>query len=467
MKPCPLLHVKQTCKLETMPSPTIAQRRAAGRALREVAPLPALAALPPARDPLPILAARDQGRLPWLLGERNSRMAQTPASFLRGAAILMAADLAATADSPGPPPLAVQAAGDAHLFNFGAVFSPEGAALFDLNDFDETARAPFAWDIKRLAASLVLAAGRTATTATSVARRAARAYAAHMSALAALPPLDAWHSRIELPAEIAAIAPKRLRVAEAARLASVAAAHQAHFRLIEARPGQPPRLITDGSRVLPMPPAEQAAIAAAFALYRDRLDEDLRLLLARYELADIAYKIVGIGSVGTTCAILLLATPDGAPLLLQLKQAEISALAAWPPAPEALAGANQGARVVLGQRLMQAAPDLFLGWTHDGQGRDFYLRRLKDNRLARLGDAIEADALPFYAGLCGRTLARAHARSADAATLAGYLGGGGKFADAIADFARAYAARTEADWSIFKTALADRALPWQPLTPRP
>ena len=434
-----------------MPSLTLAQRRDAGRALRDTVPLAALAAIAPARDPMQALTRRDGGRIAWLLGERNARMAATPAAFLRGAATLMAADLAAAPTSP----IAVQATGDAHLFNFGAVFSPEGTALFDANDFDETLRAPFEWDIKRLAASLVVTAGLVGhkpAAAAKLARRAARAYVRKITQLAPMPPFDAWHDRIDLAAEIARIDAPALRARQQAQLQLATAAHRTHFNLIA---GSPPKIALDGTRVFAMSDTEKSIIAAAFARYRDELPQDRKILLCRYDLADIAYKIVGIGSVGTLCAIVLLTTADGAGLLLQVKQAEQSALAgAGADSPYG----NQGERVVMGQRLMQAAPDLFLGWTRDDLGRDFYIRRLKDSRLARIGEAIEADALGFYATLCGQTLARAHARSSDAATIAGYLGGGGKFADAIVDFARHYGERTLADWAVFRAHIDSGAI---------
>jgi uncharacterized protein (DUF2252 family) len=435
-----------------MPHPTLAQQREAGRALRDTIPLAALATAGPAtRDPMAALTCRDAGRIAWLLGERNARMAATPAAFLRGAATLMAADLAAAPSTP----ILVQAAGDAHLFNFGAVFSPDGAALFDANDFDETLRAPFEWDIKRLAASLVVTAalaGHKPVAAAKLARRAARAYARKIAALAPLPPFDAWHDRIDLAAEIAVIATPALRARQQAQLNQATAAHRTHFNIIA---GTPPKIVIDGTRVLAMPEPDKSIAETAFRRYRDDLPEDRKILLGRYELADIAYKIVGIGSVGTLCAIVLLATPEGAGLLLQVKQAETSALA---PHVAASPYANQGQRVVMGQRLMQAAPDLFLGWTSDDLGRDFYIRRLKDSRLAKIGGAIEADALAFYAALCGQTLARAHARSSEPAMIAGYIGGGGKFADAIADFATEYAARTQSDWAIFRAHITSGAI---------
>ncbi len=433
---------------------SIEQRRAAGRAIREDVPIKAHAewSAPAHRYPLALLTVRDAARIAWLIGERNGRMAQTPATFLRGAATVMAADLGAT----GCTTITVQAGGDSHLMNFGAVVSPDGSALFDVNDFDETLRAPFEWDLKRLATSLVVVgglAGHDGGSARKLARHAARAYADHMTRLAALNPVDAWNSRIRLDHEVAGIDDDAVRAAQQAQLDAFTQAQAKHLNLVSARQ---PKIAVDGLRVLKMADAERDVVAAAFALYLDGLEEDRRILLSRYAIADIATKIVGIGSVGTLCAIILLATADGAALLLQIKQAEVSALAQSRPASPY---DNQGQRVVMGQRLMQAAPDLFLGWMRDATGRNFYVRRLKDQRLAKIGEAIEGAALPFYAALCGRTLARAHARSSDAAVIDGYLGGGEKFCDAIADFAVAYAGQNARDFATFQQAFEAGLIP--------
>ncbi|MBN9508681.1 MAG: DUF2252 domain-containing protein [Alphaproteobacteria bacterium] len=425
-----------------------AARREAGRAARRCLPRRALATLAGrARDPVALLQAADTARIPALLPLRYARMRRDPFAFLRGSAALMAADLAAGPNTG----LVAQACGDCHLLNFGTYASPEGTPLFDINDFDETLPAPFEWDVKRLAASVAVAArarGERERAATAFARQAAEAYRHHMLALAAMPLLDGWRDRIDLAGAVAAIDRKRLRLLEQRRLrAALAASRSAYANLVA----------KDGLRLPEHPPAiyrlgpEEATAHAAYAAYLDGLPEERRALLARYRLRDIAFKAVGVGSVGTFCAIGLFATADGEPLLLQLKEAQGSVLA---PYAGASAYAHHGQRVVVGQRIMQAATDILLNWTQGGpEGRHFYVRALKDSRLAAIGAQIEDAALAFYAPLCGRTLARAHARAGDAAAIAGYLGNGTGFEDAIAEFALAYARLTEADHAAFCAAI--------------
>jgi uncharacterized protein (DUF2252 family) len=392
--------------------------------------------------------AQASGRIASLMPVRYARMSTDPFAFLRGAAAVMAADLATTPASG----LRVQSSGDCHLANFGSYATPEGTPVFDLNDFDETLPAPFEWDIKRLATSLAVS-GRVAsyaeTSCRKLARRAARAYRLHMAALAKRAPINAWSARIDLAAAIKDIDPPKLRERMERRLQRVLTSGAAHFGLVE---------WTDGTARLKEQPhaahldAEKPDAWQAFAHYSATLQEDRRVLLARYRLVDVAFKVVGIGSVGTFCAIGLYVSADGSPLLLQAKQAQASVLApfAGPSVYE-----NQGQRVVVGQRMLQAATDVFLGWTDTRiAGRDFYIRHLKDARLADVGAAIE-EALPFYAELCGRTLARAHARAGDAPAIAAYLGESAAFDEAIGEFAMAYADQTEQDWRAFQAAIAD------------
>jgi uncharacterized protein (DUF2252 family) len=398
-------------------------------------------------DPVQVLIDQGAGRLQHLLPVRYARLRTDPFAFFRGAAAIMAADLAATPNAG----LRLQSSGDAHLANFGAYASQEGTPVFDLNDFDETLPAPFEWDVKRLAASLAVA-GRVASLSDAecrkLARRASRAYRTHMAALAGQTPLAAWSSRIDLAAAIAEIEPPRLRGRLQRRLESVLAAGQAQFGLIE-RHGSSWRIRAKPPLVERIDSHELPA-RTAFASYAGTLQEDRRVLLARYRLEDVAFKVVGVGSVGTFCAIGLFVAADGSPLLLQIKQAQTSVLARFAGAS---AYANQGERVVVGQRMLQATTDVFLGWTQEPlAGRDFYVRRLKDSRLADIGSRLEG-TLPFTASLCGKTLARAHARAGDAAAIAGYLGKGPSFDHAIGDFAIAYADQTEKDWRAFLAAI--------------
>jgi uncharacterized protein (DUF2252 family) len=434
---------------------TIQERRAAGHEQRRAMPRGAHGDWTPGTkraDPLAILETQNAARIPALVPLRMSRMKPDAFAFLRGAAAIMAADLASMPHSG----IRVQACGDAHLMNFGAFASPEGTPLFDVNDFDETLPAPFEWDLKRLAASLVVAGrarGLPDKACRSLARRAAHSYRRMIDDLANVPPLDAWRARIDLEAAIEDIADRGVRKQERVRL---------HHAVESSRDSYAHLVSRDGSLRLPeAPPAvyrmgpEEHAAHAAFAAYEDRLAEERRVLLARYRLHDVAFKAVGVGSVGTFCAIGLFATADNDVLLLQLKEAQRSVLA--PYAGES-AYANQGERVVVGERMMQAAPDVFLGWA-SADGRDFYVRILKDSRLATLGAAIQGASLPFYARLCGKTLARSHARSGDAAVISGYLGDSDSFDDAIAAFAVAYADQTRADYMLFLAAIKQGRVP--------
>jgi uncharacterized protein (DUF2252 family) len=408
---------------------------------------------PPAKraDPIQILIDQGKDRIQTLLPLRYARMRTDPFAFLRGAAAIMAADLAHTPVSG----IRMQACGDCHLANFGSYATPEGSPVFDVNDFDETLPAPFEWDLKRLATSLAVA-GRVAAmpdrASRKLARAAARSYRQQMASLADLPPVDCWSSRIDLTAAIKDIGSARLRSRIERRLAKVLASGAGQFGLVE-RVGARWRIKEKPPLVYHLDKHELNA-RHAFHSYAATLQEDRRVLLARYTLQDVAFKVVGVGSVGTFCAIALLVSEHGAPLLLQIKQAQTSVLA---PFAGPSSYANQGERVVVGQRMMQAATDVFLGWTKPLDGRDFYIRRLKDSRLADIGTMIQ-EALPFYAALSGRTLARAHARAGNAAAVTGYLGQGGSFDEAIADFAMAYADQTERDWRSFLDAIKLRRI---------
>jgi uncharacterized protein (DUF2252 family) len=435
----------------------IAERRQAGQALRKVVPRSLHATWKPPssrRDPIQTLIDSDRHLLAHLLPIRYGRMRASPFTFMRGAAAIMAADLAETPASG----LWVQSCGDCHLANFGTFASPEGAPVFDVNDFDETLPGPFEWDLKRLASSFAVdayARGEPEKAARHLARTVVQAYRVHMADLVKLDPLDAWRLRIDAAQVLAGIEDSRLRDRELKRLQLAAeASHKGYPKLIERT--------SDGWRIRARPPlllplsgqnddTHELAARAAFDSYKLSLPEERRMLVDRYELADVAFKIVGIGSVGTFCAIGLFVTRDDATLLLQVKEARNSVLA--PHAGPSLY-ANQGQRVVVGQRIMQTTPDMFLGWTADrGDDQHCYVRRLKDGRLALVGSDMATQALPHHALLCGATLARAHARSGDAARIAGYMGSGGVFDAAIADFATGYAAQVEQDWRMFLEAI--------------
>jgi uncharacterized protein (DUF2252 family) len=431
-------------------SKKLEERRAQGAAWRDQVPLSALAEWQAPRnraDPVEVLIEQDKNRIQELLPVRYARMKTDAFALLRGAAAIMAADLAA-GSSTG---LRVQTCGDCHLANFGAYTTPEGIQVFDVNDFDETLPAPFEWDVKRLTTSLAVAA-RVAKApdreCRELARIAAKSYRRHLGKLALLSPLAAWSSRIDLAGAIADIDSNKIRHDIEKHREAVLRGAAEHFGLVERINGD--WKIKDKPPLVRHLSHHELHAHQASASYAESLQEDRRVLLQRYQRRDIAFKTVGVGSVGTFCAIGLFVADDGSPLLLQVKEAQESVLAPFAGASDY---ANHGERVVRGQRMMQAAPDVFLGWTQKPiNGRYFYVRRLKDSRLANLGARLEAH-LPFYADLCGRTLARAHARAGDAVALSGYMGDDSEFDKAIAEFAMAYAEQTERDWRAFREAI--------------
>jgi len=418
---------------------------ARGKALRARAPREAHAELKGSRkrDAVAILAQSDPDRLPQLVGERYNRMMTNPFAFLRGAAAVMAADLASQPMAGIP----VQAGGDSHLMNFGAFVSPENNILFDVNDFDETLPGvDFTVDVKRLAASVAvaaLAAEMTRKQARAMAAATVKAYRAHMAELAELSPMHIWHSRIDLETEIRAIGSSGLR----RKLTGMI--EKARGKGLDKDDNYPHLVTGKAARIVDKEPTIfhlDSGIDAGrlFANYRKDLTPDRGRLFDRFVLKDFAFKAVGVGSVGTFCYIGLFMTADGEPLFLQVKQATHSVLERL--GRKLSYRGNQGRRVIEGQRMMQAASDIFLGVTRDtGSGRDFYVRTLKNRRLGGISELSEGKDLGDYAKLCGKTLARAHARSGEPAMIAGYMGKSEVLDDAIASFAMAYADQTAAD----------------------
>jgi uncharacterized protein (DUF2252 family) len=401
------------------------------------------------RDAVAILAESDPDRVPELVPERYARMMVNPFAFLRGAAAVMATDLAAQ-PMVG---LAVQAGGDSHLMNFGAFVTPEDNILFDVNDFDETLPGvDFTVDLKRLAASVVVAALGAESPkkqARALAAETVKAYRVHMAALAKRSPLEIWHSRIDLEKEIDFIGNSDLR----RKLAGVIAKARGeglskddNFPHLVS--GKDPKIVDKPPTIFHLDPKADALhtlrAQSVFAVYRKSLTPDRLKLLSRFAMKDLAFKAVGVGSVGTFCCVGLFLTADNEPLFLQIKQAQNSVL-------ERLGSqygykGHQGRRVVEGQQMMQAASDIFLGYTQDqDSGRQFYVRTLKNRRLGGVSEISEGESLSGYAQLCGRTLARAHARSGDPAAMAGYMGKSEALDDAIASFAMAYADQTIID----------------------
>jgi uncharacterized protein (DUF2252 family) len=448
-----------------------AERAERGKAARSAVPRDSHAVYhPPADrpDPVGLLERQAATRLPDLVPVRYGRMLASPFSYFRGAAFPMAADLAATPVSG----LAVQACGDAHLSNFGVYASPERALVFDLNDFDETLPGPWEWDVKRLAASLEVAGrgnGYPRGQRRQIVTAAARRYREAMRGFAGQGNLAVWYARAETGAlreqfgsQLAA--PERRQADSAVAKARTRDSLQALAQLTRLVDGRP-RIVADPPLVVPLSDliegsADQAELETGLRRligdYRRTLETDRRYLLAQFEFADMARKVVGVGSVGTRCWIVLMLGHDASdPLFLQVKEAERSVLEDFAGTSEY---ANHGQRVVAGQRLMQAASDIFLGWQRsqvepDGP-HDYYVRQLRDGKASADIEAMTAAGMRAYGELCGWTLARAHARSGDRIAIAAYLGQATVFDQAIAEFAAAYADQTERDHQALAAAVA-------------
>ncbi len=437
-----------------------------GKALRLKTPREAHAELkgPLQRDAVAILAESDADRLPKLVPERYARMMLNPFAFLRGAAAVMATDLASLPMAGIP----VQAGGDSHLMNFGAFVTPEDNILFDVNDFDETLPGvDFTVDLKRLAASVAvaaLAADMSKKHARAIAASTVRAYRTHMADLAELSPLEVWHSRIDLEQEIKAIGNGALRrklAAVVAKARGEGLSKDDNFPHLVT--GKAPKIVDNGKTIFHLDPKATGYIDGArlFAAYRRDLAPDRARLLDRFVLKDFAFKAVGVGSVGTYCYIGLFMTADGDPLFLQVKQAVHSVMERL--SPKLGYKGNQGRRVLEGQQMLQAASDIFLGCTHDEVSRrDFYVRTLKNRRLGGVSELSEGRDLADYTRLCGRTLARAHARSGEPAIMASYMGKSEVIDDAIASFAMAYADQTVLDHAALLKARGQAVPPAEP-----
>jgi uncharacterized protein (DUF2252 family) len=452
---------------------TAAERAARGRAARGETPRASHDALTlaPGRDPVALLTAGSEARVQELLPIRYGRMLVSPFAFYRGAAAVMAHDLAPTPRAG----LQAQLCGDAHLANFGGFASPERTFVFDLNDFDETLRGPFEWDVKRLAASFEIA-GRNRGFDDELRRTCVlavvRSYRETIRQFAEMSNLDVWYSRLEVATVEASLreshdAKQAKAVAKSTAKARTKDSMRAFARLTETVDGEP-RIVSDPPLVVPI--AELAGTAGVdvdamsheirelVRVYRRTLQRDRRELLETFRYVDIARKVVGVGSVGTRCWIMLmLGRDDSDPLFLQVKEAGHSVLE---PYLGRSRFPNNGQRVVEGQRLMQATSDIFLGWIRnkrspDGVDRDFYIRQLWDWKTSVDLEAILPRGLELYAGVCGWTLARAHARSGDRIAIASYLGKSDAFDRAVADFATAYADLNERDYAALAAAVRD------------
>jgi uncharacterized protein (DUF2252 family) len=425
-------------------------RRAAGRALRSKTPRASHAQFSArkGRDAIAMLKKSNLGRVPSLVPIRYGRMLHSPFAFLRGAAAVMAYDLAPTPKSG----IRVQACGDAHLMNFGGFATPERHLIFDVNDFDETLPAPWEWDLKRLVASVTLAGrhlGFAKGRVTDATSAAAAGYREHMALYASMHALELWYQRIDAT-KVSELHFDSLRK-KSANAPDGPGTEHLFPKLTEAvgqlrrikealplmfRPRKGDRTIEDVPRLI--------------ARYRANLPADRRALLERFELVDFAMKVVGVGSVGTRCAVALLMAGDSDSLFLQMKEARASVLE---PYSGRSRQRNHGERVVDGQRLMQTASDLFLGWSTDPVLRvDFYVRQLRDCKTAANVDVMDYPHLYDYAHHCGAALARAHAKAGDAAAISGYIGRSDALDQALVRFAAAYADQTEQDFEQLKAA---------------
>jgi uncharacterized protein (DUF2252 family) len=441
-----------------------AERAARGKAARTAVPRDSHAEFDPPSDrpdPIALLEEQAKTRVPELVPVRWGRMMVSPFTYYRGAALPMASDLATTPISG----LAVQACGDAHLSNFGIFGSAERRLLFDVNDFDETLPGPWEWDIKRLAASLEVAGrdnGIPPKQRREIILAGVSRYRQAMREFASMTNLDVWYAHVDVT-ELRAQFDVQLRARQRKLLDEGLAKARARdsiqtlsklTRVVDGRP----RIISDPPLLVPIDelvPSETARadlegeLTSLIAKYQRTLETDRRYLFQQFEFCDMARKVVGVGSVGTRCwIVLMLGRDETDPLFLQIKEAEASVLSRFVGASKY---ANQGQRVVAGQRLMQAASDIFLGWQRveaglDGQSRDFYVRQLRDWKFSIEIAQLRPEGLQLYAGLCGWTLARAHARSGDRIAIATYLGGSDVFDKAIAKFATAYADQNERDY---------------------
>jgi len=436
---------------------TRAERRKAGRALREKVARAVHGAWKPAkqgRDPIAILHKTDIGRVKKLLPIRYERMRQSSLAFLRGSAAIMAFDLGGTPTTG----IRVQACGDAHLMNFGGFATPERNLVFDVNDFDETLPAPWEWDIKRLAASVMVAAryrGFNARYCADAVLTTVRAYREKLWEYSNLSPIEVWHARINARDVVDMVSRQDIRqlAYETAGLAHVhTAGHWLPKMIVMKR--NTLRIKDDPPLVFHGRHEGYVRIAHALERYRSSLPDERRALLNRYRFVDAAMKVVGVGSVGTRCAVALGLAEADEPLFLQFKEARASVLE--PYAGKSNYG-NHAQRVVIGQRAMQSASDIFLGWSStERPGFDFYVRQLRDMKTSVNVDALKPSDFLAYVSFCGCALARAHAKTGDAAMISGYLGRSDKFDRALVAFSRSYSRVTESDHEILVKAVDSR-----------
>ena len=444
--------------------PSPAELRAIGKRLREKCPRSSHAdwKAPVNRpNPLRLLEQSNKGRIPELIPIRFGRMLRTPFTFYRGAALNMAADLARTPAAG----LRVQACGDCHLLNFGVYATPERRLVFDINDLDETLPAPWEWDVKRLAASVVLACrnnGFSKSDCRDAVLSCVRAYRERMAEYSRMTVLEVWYASIDVEKMITKLKDKEASRRIHKRLGAARARNvlEHDFPKLAAAAGRAPT-IKDNPPLIYHPTGEGredllTRSRVAWPGYRESLPDDRRALFDRYEPKDIAIKVVGIGSVGMYCCVMLLMASERDPLFLQVKEARASVL-------EAYAGKsiypNHGQRVVNGYHLLQSASDIFLGWTRGVIGRDYYFRQLRDAKISAIPEDWDLATLKEFGKLCAWALARAHARSGDPARIAGYMGSNTTFDDAVCEFAVEYADQNLRDYRSFAKAIREGRIP--------
>jgi uncharacterized protein (DUF2252 family) len=447
-----------------MKASTIAEREARGRAAREKSKRSShktVGALD--RDPIELIKQSSEGRVQNLVPLRYGRMAVSPFTFFRGTANLQAHDLSQVHDSGLTMPIC----GDGHLMNFGGFATPERQLVFDLNDFDEVSVGPFEWDLKRLAASLVLAARHmrlSRGTAENLVMTAISEYRNRMAQYAQCGALELWYERITFDrmAETA-LSPERRRAVRRGMEKAASRTHESLFEKMAEHDGErwvirdaPPALFhVLGSNTLFT--AEETdelkgshghkILDGMWSEYMKTMSHDRRELLGQFSVQDIVFKVVGVGSVGTRCMAVLLVDPTGKPLFVQIKEAKPSVIARYYKSPPVK---HQGERVVQGQRMLQAASDIFLGWATSSLGRHYYFRQLRDMKLSASIELFDSDLLDGYARLCGWVMARAHAKAGgQAVEVSAYIGRGDQFAEALAAYAASYADQVERDYDVF------------------
>lgn len=447
------------------PTASKTERYEKGRAIRKIVPRSSHQQYVPSEnreDPVDILIRTSIGRIESLLPIRYTRMMESPFAFFRGAAAIMAADLEQTPNTG----IDLQLCGDCHLMNFGGFATPERKLVFDINDFDETFPGPWEWDVKRLAASFVIA-GKwrkfSKKNCKEFAWNVADSYKRHMLDYSKLSALQIWYADIDLAELIELGKDEEIKEFHQKRIKKAAeyTAHEKEFAKMTYRDGVRARIKDEPPLIYHPSGNEEDQILKEAEIVHKRylksLPEDKQVLLSRYSMHDFAIKVVGVGSVGTLCGISLLMSATGEPIFLQFKEARKSVLEQHVKVKAKYT--HQGERIVIGQKLMQSASDMFLGWTNDDKGRFFYIRQLRDAKVKPVLEIMKEENMIDYAKACGWALARAHARSGDPSMLSGYIGDSNEFANSISKFSLLYADQNESDYNKMVKAVKEGRLP--------